>query len=79
MAKGTLYCLLGSWEETSKLCWFRGFPGGPMAKTLCSQCRGLGSILGQGTRSHFLQQRVHTPQLKNTHAPVKMEELKCHD
>ena len=26
------------------------FPGGPVAKTLYSQCRGLGSIPGQGTR-----------------------------
>ena len=29
------------------------FPGGPVAKTPCSQCRGLGSIPGQGTRSHM--------------------------
>ena len=68
-----------SWEETSKLCWFWDFPGGPVAKTLGSQCRGLGSIPGQGTRSHILQLRVHTLQLKNTHATVKMEELKGHD
>ena len=29
------------------------FPGGPVAKTLHSQYRGLGSIPGQGTRSHM--------------------------
>ena len=31
-------------------------PGGPVAKTLCSQSGGPGSIPGQGTRSHVLQQ-----------------------
>ena len=30
------------------------FPGGLVAKTLCSQCRGPNSILGQRTRSHML-------------------------
>ena len=34
---------------------FQDFPGGPVAKTLCSQCRGPGSIPGQGTRAHMLQ------------------------
>ena len=38
----------------------RDFPGGPVAKTLCSQCKGLGSISGQGTRSHMLQLRLDT-------------------
>ena len=28
------------------------FPGGPVVKTLYSQSRGLGSILGQGTKIH---------------------------
>ena len=31
----------------------RDFPGGLVAKTPCSQCRGLGSIPGQGTRSYM--------------------------
>ena len=31
------------------------FPGGPVAKIPCSHCRGLGSVPGQGTRSHRLQ------------------------
>ena len=26
------------------------FPGGPVARTPCSQCQGQGSILGQGTK-----------------------------
>ena len=39
------------------------FPGGPVAKTVCPQCRGGAvSIFGQGTRSHMPQ---YTPQLKN--------------
>ena len=32
-------------------CQFRDFPGGPVGKTTCSQCRGPGSIPGRGTRS----------------------------
>ena len=32
-------------------------PDGPVAKTVHSQCRGPGSISGQGTRSHMLQLR----------------------
>ena len=31
------------------------FPGGPVAKTLCSQCRGHGLVPGQGTRPHMPQ------------------------
>ena len=31
----------------------RAFPGGPVGKTLCSQCGGPGSIPGRGTRSHM--------------------------
>ena len=30
------------------------FPGGPVARASRSQCRGLGSIPGQETRSHML-------------------------
>ena len=33
------------------------FPGGAVAKTACSQ-EGLGSILGQRTRSHVLQIKI---------------------
>ena len=32
-----------------------GLPSGPVAKTLCSQHRSLGSIPGQETRPHVLQ------------------------
>ena len=35
------------------ICW--DFPGGPVAKTPCSQFRGLGSTPGQGTTSHMPQ------------------------
>ena len=38
----------------------RDFPGGPLAKTPCSQCRGLGSIPCQGTRPYMPQLRVCT-------------------
>ena len=33
---------------------------GPVAETLCSQCRSPGSIPGQGTRYHMLQLRPTT-------------------
>ena len=33
----------------------KDFPGGPVAKTPGSQCRGPGSFFGQGTRSHMPQ------------------------
>ena len=33
----------------------RDFPGGPVAKNESSQCRGLGLIPGQVTRSHMPQ------------------------
>ena len=36
------------------------FPGGPVAKTPSSQCRALGSIPAQGTRSCVPQLRHHT-------------------
>ena len=42
------------------------FPSGPVVKTLRSQCRDTGSILGQGTRSQCCNkgQRFHVPQLR---------------
>ena len=42
------------------------FPGGPVAKTLSSQCGmgGLDSVPDRGTRSHMLQLGVHMPQPK---------------
>ena len=41
-----------------------GLPWNPVAQTWHSQCRGLGSIPGQGTRSHMLQLRPCMPQVK---------------
>ena len=41
------------------------FPGGSVAKTLSSHAGGLGSILGQETRYHMLQQRSCVPQLRS--------------
>ena len=48
------------------------FPGGPMANSLCSQCRGLRFNPWSGTRSHMLQVTVHTPQLKIPQAAMKI-------
>ena len=38
------FCLTGNpaWNTFLKTLNYRDFPGGPMAKTLCSQCRGPG-------------------------------------
>ena len=43
---------------------FWEFPGGPVAKTPCCKGGGMGSILGQGTRSHMPQLRICIPQLR---------------
>ena len=43
-------------EWVSHKCWQWDFPGGPVVKTLCFQCRGLGSIPGRGTEDpHTVQ------------------------
>ena len=49
-----------------------GFPGGPVAETPHSQCRGLSSIPSQGTRSHMPQLRVCVSQLKIPKAVTKI-------
>ena len=46
------------------------FPGGPVANTPSSQCRGPGSIPGQGTRPHIQQ-------LKIPHAKIQIEDPMC--
>ena len=40
------------------------FPGGSVAKTLCFQCRGLGSSPGEGSRYHMPKLWVCMPQQK---------------
>ena len=44
-----------------------------MAKTSPSQCRGLGLIPGQGTKSHIPQLKVHILQLKIQSAKTKTQ------
>ena len=39
----------------------RDFPGGPVAGTLCSQCKGPGFYGCQGARSHMPQLRLGQP------------------
>ena len=41
-------------KERKGNCQGRDLPGGLMAKTPSSQCRGLGSSPAQGTRFHML-------------------------
>ncbi|TEA24167.1 hypothetical protein DBR06_SOUSAS2610126, partial [Sousa chinensis] len=40
---------------------------------------GLGSIPGQGTRSHMPQLRVRMPQLRSRRASKKIEDSACHN
>ena len=47
--------------------------GGPVAKTLCSQCREPRFDPCQGTKSYMPQLRVHMPQLKIWHAATKTQ------
>src|SRR5574337_769313 len=55
--------LKGCGESARK--WQGDFPGGLVAKTPNSLCRGPSSISGQGTRFHLLQlKRFHTPHLE---------------
>ena len=49
----SLLLLLGTAKTPEYNQTYRDFPGGPMPKALCSQCRGPGSIPDQGTRSHI--------------------------
>ena len=48
----------------------RDFPGGPVAKILHPNAWGLGSIPGQGTKSHMPQLESLMLQLKIPHATV---------
>ena len=55
--------------------WGEGFFGGPVAKTPCSQCRGL--TPDWGTRPDIVQLRVHLPQPKIPRASTRMEDPVC--
>ena len=43
--------------------YIRDFPGGPMAETPCSQCRGLDLIPSQGTRSLYATTKIWCSQI----------------
>ena len=62
LAASWLYCcpreMIFSQELYKYQCW--DFPHSPVAKILCSQFRGPGSVPGQETRSNMLQQRLGT-------------------
>ena len=52
---------------------FQNFPGGSGAKTHALNQVPPGSIPGQGTRSHTLQERVHMTQRKIPRAATKTQ------
>ena len=56
------------------------FPGGPLVKTLSSQCRGQGSVPGEGTRSHMPQLKISCATTKTQHSQINIflkKEKKC--
>ena len=53
------------------------FPGASVTRLHAPKVGGLGSIPGQGTRSHMLQLRVYMLQLKIPHATKKTEDHTC--
>jgi len=55
------------------------FHGGPVANTLSPNAGCQGSFPGQATRSHMLQPRLQTPQLKTLHVTTKIKDLECHN
>ena len=52
--------------------------GGPVARTLCSQHRGPGSIPGLGTRSHMPQLEDCMPQLKILRVATRIKDPTCY-
>ena len=55
-------------NHTQNMCFLKWvylgrFPGGPVVRTQCSHCQGLGSIPGQGTKT--LQARQHGQKIKS--------------
>ena len=48
----------------------RDFPGGPVAKALCSQGWGPGSITGQEIQSHILQLKTLCAATKTQHSQI---------
>ena len=77
------FVLTGSW--TFKLVGVKtqntvkDFPGGPLAKTPRSQCRGPGSSRGQGTRSFMPQLKILQPQLRIPPATTKIKDPTCYN
>ena len=55
------------------------FPGGPETNILHYNSGALGSIPGQGTKSHMPQLRMFMPQLNIPHVARKTEDTKCHN
>ena len=55
----------------------RDFPGCAATETPCCQGRGLGSIPGQGIRSHMPQLGVCMPQPKIPYAATRIKDLVC--
>ena len=64
LSKGDQSKWFCSWWLLPKIWLSWDFPGGPVAKTPCFQCKGPGSVPGLGTRSYMPQLRVWMLQLR---------------
>ena len=53
------------------------FPGGPVAKTPHSQCRGPGFIPGQGTGSHMPQLKIPCATMKTQCSAINKQKYFC--
>ena len=62
---------LGMEVRTGINCQWGDFPGGSVAETPCSQCRGPGFDPWSGNRSHMLLLIVCMPKLKVLHATTE--------
>ena len=66
-------------ERIGNLIRSQRFPGGQGLRLYTPNAGGLGSIPGQGSRSHMPQLRAHMPKLKILHATMKFKDPECHN
>ena len=71
VSKGMKWGMLGKPSTGVIKLDYRDFACGPVVKTPWSQCRGPGSIPGQGTRSHMSQLKILPAATETQHSQTK--------
>ena len=71
VSKGMKWGMLGKPSTGVIKLDYRDFACGPVVKTPWSQCRGLGSIPGQGTRAHMPQLKILPAATETQHSQTK--------